>query len=272
MYPMISKYSHKSLIWIDLESPKEEEILYLLEQYSIPSSLEEEIRKKSSKQKVKISSDYIFLYLNFPKILHIENKVEENKIIFILHEDFIITIHDEQVDALGEFLNNLEMDTTIPEDLKITNNGLLFFYLIKSLYINLKEQLVVNNTEIKELENKIIGIKKKNISKSIYNKNYILIKIDQSLNSHGRILEYLKDPLTLVYGEKFEYYISLINNEFREAKDMVSEQGKNFVNLYNISNLVLIDQNSKKLKILTRLSILSLIIVILTFLYVFSNI
>jgi len=269
---MISKYSHKSLIWIDLESPKEEEILYILEEYSIPSSLEEEIRKKASKSKTKISSDYIFLSLNFPKILHSDNKVEDNKIIFIIHEDFVMTIHDDQIDALGEFLNNLEMDTTLPEDLKITDNGLLFFYLMKSLYINLKEQLVINNTEIKELEAKIIGIKKKNISKSIYNKNYILIKIDQCLNSHGRILEYLKESLVQIFGEKFEYYTSLIKNEYSETKDMVSEQGKNFVNLYNISNLMLIDQNSKKLKIITRLSILSLIIIILTFLYVFSNI
>ena len=269
---MISKYSHNSLIWIDLESPKEEEILYVIEEYSIPSSLVEEIRKKASKSKTKISSDVIFLSLNFPKILHDENKVLDNKIIFIISENFIMTIHDEQIDALNEFLNNLEMDTTLPEELKITNNGLLLFYLIKSLYINLKEQLVVNNTEIKELEGKIIGIKKKNISKSIYNKNYILIKIDQCLNSHGRIFDYLKESLVRVYGEKFEYYTSLIKNEYSETKDMVTEQGKNFVNLYNISNLMLIDQNSKKLKLLTRLSILSLIIVILTFLYVFSNI
>jgi len=269
---MISKYSHNSLIWIDLESPKEEELIYAIEEYSIPSSIEEEIRKTSSKSKTKMSSGYIFLSLIFPKILHKENKVEDNKIVFIIHEDFIMTIHDTQIDALGEFLNNLEMDTTLPEELKITNNGLLFFYLVKSLYINLKEQLFINNTEIKELENKIIGIKKKNISKSIYNKNYILIKIDQCLNSHGRLFEYLKEFLIGIYGEKFEYYISLIKNEFSETKDMVSEQGKNFVNLYNISNLMLIDQNSKKLKILTRLSVLSLIIIILTFLYVFSNI
>lgn len=269
---MISKYSHNSLSWIDLESPKEEELLYLIEEYSIPKGIEEEIRKKTSKSKIKMSSDFIFLSLNFPQILHYDNNVEDNKIIFIIHEEFIMTIHNEKIEALNEFLNNLEMDTTLPEELKITNNGLLFFYLIKSLYINLKEQLIVNNTEIKELEAKIIGIKKKNISESIYNKNYILIKIDQCLNSHGRILEYLKESLIAIYGEKFEYYTSLIKNEYSETKDMVSEQGKNFVNLYNISNLILINQNSKKLKILTRLSIVSLLIVTLTFLYVFSNI
>lgn len=269
---MISKYSHNSLIWIDIESPKEEELLYLIEEYSIPSSIEEEIRKKTLKSKTKMSSDFIFLSLNFPQILHSENKIEDNKIIFIIHEEFIVTIHEEKIEALNEFLNNLEMDTTLPEELKITNNGLLFFYLIKNLYINLKDQLIVNNNEIKDLEGKIIGIKNKNISKSIYNKNYILIKIDQCLNSHGRVFEYLEESLIATFGEKFEYYISLIKNEYSEIKDMVSDQGKNFTNLYNISNLMLIDQNSKKLKIITRLSILSLIIVILTFLYVFSNI
>lgn len=269
---MISKYSHNRLLWIDLETPTEEELTYLLEEYQIPVQIEEEIRSKTLKTKVKFSNETVFASFYFPKILHTDNKFIDNKVIFVVCEDVVVTIHDKPTDAIGEFLNNLEMDSAILDKLKITSNGLMAFYLIKSLYVNLKEQLVINSAAIKELENKIVSNKNKNISKLIYNKNYLLIKMDKSLNSNERILKEFFEKLIDIFGDNFVYYQSVIKNEHSEALDMVSEQGKNFTNLYNIMNLMLIDKNSKKLKFLVKLVILSLIVSIITFLYVFSNI
>ena len=40
---MISKYSHKKLNWVDIESPKEEELLHVIEQYSVLSVIKEKI-------------------------------------------------------------------------------------------------------------------------------------------------------------------------------------------------------------------------------------
>lgn len=269
---MISKYSHNQLLWIDLESPTEEELIYVLEEYRIPRLIEEEIRSKTQKTKIRSSEDIIFASFYFPKILHNDNKIIENKVIFVVCKDIVLTIHDNPIDAIGEFLNNLEMDSAILDELKITNNGLMTFYLIKSLYVNLKEQLVINNNGIKEIENKILNPKNKNISKLIYNKNYLLIKIDKILNFNERILKSFFDNLINIFGHSIEYYSSVIQNEHTDIKDMLNEQGKSFNNLYNITNLMLIDKNSKKLKILVKLVFLSLIISLITFLYVFSNI
>lgn len=269
---MISKYSHNQLLWIDLESPTEEELIYVLEEYKIPQYIEEEIRSKTQKTKIRFSEDAIFSSFYFPKILHNENKIIDNKVMFTVCKDIVLTIHDKPIDAIGEFLNNLEMDSAILDELKITSNGLMTFYLIKSLYVNLKEQLVINNNGIKEIENKILNPKNKNISKLIYNKNYLLIKIDKTLSSNERILKSFFDNLINMFGYGLEYYSSVIQNEHSDVKDMLSEQGKNFNNLYNITNLMLIDKNSKKLKTIIKLVFLSLVISVITFLYVFSNI
>jgi len=269
---MISKYSHNSLTWVDLESPKEEELFYILEEYSIPQTIEEEIRSKSKEPRTKSYFGLLFISLNFPHILNSNDKSLDNKIIFIVHGSFIITIHNEPIEALGEFLNNLEMDTTLPEELRINNNGLLFYYLMKSLYVNLKEQLITNKSEIKEFENTIIGGKNKNASKLIYNKNQALIKAGLCLNSHEIVFDNLSKYLIQIFGERFEQYPPLIMDEYSLINQMIEQQEKSFINLYNINNLILTDRNNKKIKILTRLSIISLIITILTFLYVFSNI
>lgn len=269
---MISKYSHNSLKWIDLESPQEEEIFYIIEEYSLPSLIREEIQIREKESRIKTNSGFIFLSLDFPQIINKDDRIINNKISFIISNNFIITIHDKPIRALSEFLNNLEMDTTIPEDLRIHNNGLLFFYLVKSLYVDLKEQLIINKEQMNDLENKVIGNKYKNISRFIYYKNQIIIKTYTYLNSHEKIFETLPQSLIQIFGEKIEYYASLIINEYSEIKIMVQQQEKNFINLYNINNLILIDKNNKKIKNLTILLILSLIITIINFLYVFSNI
>lgn len=269
---MVSKYSHNSLLWIDLESPKKEELVYVIEEYSIPLEIEQEIRFKNIEYKTKLYSGFIFVSLDFPYISNSENKISSNKIIFIINNNFIITIHSEPIEALKEFLKNLEMDTTLPEELKIKNNGLLFFYLIKNLYIDLKEKLIIEKANLKEISDKVIENKQKDISKIIYKKNHILIKLDQCLNFHKRILETLPSFLIRIFGEQFEYYTNTIVKEYSETRTLLDQQERNFANLYNFSNLIIINKNNKKLRLLTRLSILSLLIALLTFLYVFSNI
>jgi len=158
---MISKYSHKELTWIDLESPLEEELVYIIEEYYIPSSIEEEMRAKTEETKTKLYSDFIFTSLYFPQILHGENKIINDKIVFVTNDNFVLTIHDRPIQALHEFLNNLEIDTTIEEKLEIKNNKLLFAYLLKSLYVNLQEQLVANDIQIRGLKKQIIKNNKK---------------------------------------------------------------------------------------------------------------
>lgn len=270
---MISKYSHNSLVWVDVEFPKEEELFYVMEEYSVPESIEIEIISKKKDSKTRIYSNLIFISLSIPDILCENNKEVDSKIIFIITNRFIITIHDEPIEALGEFLNNLEMDTTLPEELRINNNSLLFFYLIKSLYVDIKDKLITNKIQIKELEDKLIDKKKnKNISKLIYEKNQTLIKTGKCINSHENVFKDLPQYLMQMFGEQYNNYTNIIINEYSEIKNMLNKQEQDFINLYNINNLMLIDQNNKKLKLLTRLSILSLVAVILTFLYVFSNI
>lgn len=269
---MISKYRHKELTWIDLESPSEEEILHVLEQYSIPLSIEEEIRLKTEESKTKLNSGFIFTSLYFPQISNSEDKIINNKIIFIINTNFILTIHNQKVYAFSEFIKNLEIDTTLPEQLQIKHTDLFSFYLIKSLYVNLKEQLSINESKINEIENKISKSYNKNIPELIFNMNKILIQVEQIIGSHDKILNTMSKFLIQIFGEKFENYSFIIIEEYAETKLVLESQNKNLTNLYNFNNLKTTNRNRKKLKLLTFLSISTFIIIILISLYVLNHI
>lgn len=150
---MISKYSHKGLTWIDLESPKEEEIIYILEEYTIPIFIKDEIFSKPTNDVIRLDHGFIFAYLNFSSDQSEKN--DTNKVIFIISDNYIITIHDKPIEALSEFLKEMELDTLKNEKFDINNNKLLFAHLMKSLFVNSQKQILSNTIRINTLKNQL---------------------------------------------------------------------------------------------------------------------
>ena len=110
---MISKYKHKGLNWVDLESPTEEEITYILEEYAIPVFIKDEISLKSKEDIIKLDNSYIFAHLNLPDYSQGGNN--SNRLIIVTNDNFIVLIHDEPIDALRELSKEMELDTLTEE-------------------------------------------------------------------------------------------------------------------------------------------------------------
>lgn len=155
---MISKYSHKQLIWIDLEKPTLEEIHHILEEYSIPEYIKNMFKSDIGYDKIYSDHDYIFVCLPF---LH-ENNSSENQLIFIVTDDFIISIHDEPTTILRDYFKEIELNIISDNKLVIDNNRLLITYIIKNLYVNLEKQLVMTESMVKNYQKHIFKINKKN--------------------------------------------------------------------------------------------------------------
>lgn len=155
---MISKYSHKGLLWIDLESPKEEEILYALEEYSIPSFIKEDLISGAKNHKISLEYGYIYALLDLP--INPSSDKSENKLIFIANDKIVLMIHTEPIKATASFLKKMELDF-IGDEEKIINNKLLLAYLIENLYINAQEQIIEKDEKIQNFKQKINKINKK---------------------------------------------------------------------------------------------------------------
>lgn len=154
---MISKYSHKDLNWIDIQPPKEEEIAYIFDEYAIPLFIKEEILLKTEDDIIRL--DHGFIFVSFYYHLFSSDKSIKNKLIFIVSDNFIITIHDELIESLSLFLKEMELNIITKEKFDINNNRVLFAHLLKNLYINSQNQLIANDAIIKNLKE---AISKKN--------------------------------------------------------------------------------------------------------------
>jgi len=151
---MISKYRNKGLIWTDLESPKEPEINYVLEEYNIPSIIKEEMDINPKDDIIRLYNGYVYASLSFPQLTL--NTNIENKLIFIVNDNYVISIHNEPIHALSAFLKEMELDTIKNEKMDISDNKLLFANLLKSLYVNSHREIISDNTRINNLKEQII--------------------------------------------------------------------------------------------------------------------
>ena len=149
---MISKYNHKDLNWIDLESGTKEEINHIMEEYSIPSNIQEKLNGNDKEDRFEMNYDYIYASIN-------------NRITFIVSDRFLISIHSDPILAFTTSSKELELDMVSIE--KINNNKVLFAHLLKNLFKNRETEISSYFNQVEKLKNKISTknkiIKKRNV-------------------------------------------------------------------------------------------------------------
>ena len=156
---MISKYNHKELTWIDLEDPKESELSHVIDLYSIPDFIKDALDLKNNEDSIRLDNDYIFISFNLPQYFQTENAEINSKIILIVNDNFILTIHEDPIPALNIFSKEMELDIIRHE--KINNNQLLFIYFLKSLFVSSEDRLVKAEIQIQNLKEQILNKNKK---------------------------------------------------------------------------------------------------------------
>jgi len=154
---MISKYSHKELNWIDLESPTEEEIEYIIGEYPIPLEIKNRLYDKEKEDKFELNYDFIYASI-------------ENKITFVVSDRFVLSIHQDKMPAFTTFSKELELDMVSIE--KINSNKVLFAHLLKNLFKNRETELTHTHKQIEKFRNQIL---ERNIK--IKNKNFFIITL-----------------------------------------------------------------------------------------------
>lgn len=145
---MISKYSHKGLSWIDLESGSEEELAHAIEQLYVPSYIQEKIKRGLQQNVIHMDDDFIVANIS-------------DKLTFVVCDKYVLSIHDEPIHAIDKFGKEMELDIIVEDKSQIKNNKLLFAHLLKNLYLGGEKQMVTSKLEIESLKRDLLKNSKK---------------------------------------------------------------------------------------------------------------
>ena len=268
---MISKYTYKGLTWVDLESPTEEELVHVMEEFSIPVLVGEEMHTRSFQSKIDLYPTFIYLILHFPQMSHKDGKGTEQEIDFIVGNKFIITTHYEFIDSLHEVSKTFEVDAILEKRMDIDHAGFLFFHLIKTLYVHSRYQLNDVNLLLRDIEKKIFEGTESTMVATISNINRTLLDFRQALRFHKEVLSSFEMAAKQFFGEKFGYYLSAIISEYNKTQAILDSHKEILDDLRDTNDSLLASKTSETMKVLTIITFITMPIMVISSVFMMNT-
>jgi magnesium transporter len=255
---MIKQIKYQDITWLDVESPTKTELDSLIKDYNIHPVVIQDLNSPSSRSKVDVYDNFIYLVLHFPST---SNKAKADtetndsvEVDFVLGKDFIITTHYETVDSLGELSKIFEADGTLSRARSKMHAGHIFYYIIRQLYQSLEHHLESINRNLKRAEKSIFSGKEIETVKTLSLINRNLIDFRWALKYHREILKSLEQACKEFYGVKFEYHINSIVGEYEKIWSTLESNRDTFNDLRCTNDSLLAIKTSEATKTLTAIA------------------
>ena len=259
---MISRYIYKDLVWVDVQSPTQEEVRALMEEFSIHPLAADELLTPTLRSKVDFYPNFIYLILHFPTISHKHDGGHDQEIDFIVGKNFLITTHYDLIDPLHEFSKVFEVNSILEKSNIGNHAGFILFYIMRELYKMLDQELDHINHDFGDIEAKIFSGKERDMVNAISHLNRDLLNFKQILRPHKEVLESFEIAGTKFFGEDFSYYLHTIIGEYYKISNILDGHRETLLELRDTNDSLLTTKTNDIMKTLT---VTAFIILPLTF-------
>lgn len=213
---MISKYTYKGLVWVDLESPSTDELVHVAQIHGFEELITNNVVTSNNYSQFDAFPSHMHLILPFPHVSTEDLQTIEKKVRFIIGNDYIITVHDGPIDAFQEFAKAVEVEAILDTNNSTNTIGFLFRKMLQLLYIDIGSRLNKFKIMLHELEESI-GYKKRGEA-TMY-----VLRVDNAVLRFKKALDLHKDVLASLnlsshfFNEKFDEHMSIIVDEYDKA-------------------------------------------------------
>ncbi|HAS84638.1 MAG TPA: hypothetical protein DCS23_00985 [Candidatus Yonathbacteria bacterium] len=255
---MISRYKYKDLVWVDVQSPTQEEVRTLMEEFDIHPLVADELLGPTLRPKVDLYHNFIYLILHFPTISHKHDGGEDQEIDFIIGKKFIITAHYDHIDQLHEFSKVFEVNSILDKSNIGDHAGFILFYILKDLYKLMDTELDHINQDFFEIQAKIFSGNEREMVSSISHLNRDLLNFKQIIRPHKEVLESFELAGTKFFGQDFAYYLRTIVGEFYKVSSILDGHRETVLDIRDTNDSLLTTKTNDIMKLLTVLSFIFL--------------
>ena len=255
------------LTWIDIESPKQDEIRKLMEEYLIHPFVAEELLLPTVKPRVELYDDYIYLILHFPVTKHSHSKSVMQEIDFIIGKKFIITTRYDAIDPVHNFSKTFEVNSVLEKGEMGGHAGFIFYHMINKIYKFTSDEIEYTSSKLKKIEDDIFKGMEKEMVKEISETGRILLDFKQIMTPHSEILKSFEEFALNFFGKNFAYSLkSIISEQYKIIKNI--EKNKEMLNeLRETNNSLLSTKQNEIMKVLTIVSFIAYPLTILAALF-----
>ncbi len=261
---MISRYSYHGLTWIDLESPTKEETAHIIEEFSLPHLVGEEMTANTLRSKVDLYQDFLYLILHFPVIDKKNQGGAEQEIDFIIGKKFLITVRYELIESVTLFSKLFEQQSTDDKNKMEIHGGYLFMEMMREFYKKSINQLEDITHTIKEIEHQIFTSQEGSIVRKISLNSRKLLDFKQSIRFHGEVLKSYESSSKRLFGDEYGYYAEVITSEFNKVNNILENQRDVLSELQRTNDSLLSSKSNEIMKNFTIMTFVMLPLTLIT--------
>ncbi len=264
---MITKYKHKDLVWVDLESPTQEEVRSVMEEFSINPLAADELLLPTLRPKVDVYDNFIYLILHFPASKHSHNAQANQEVDFIIGKRFLITTRYDTIDPIHKFSKVFEVNSILDRSDIGNHAGYLFFYMIKKLYKSIEHELESIEDSLDDIEEKIFNDKEREMVREISNVSRDLLNFRRALMLHKDILLSFEGAGKKFFGEAFGYHLRTIIGEYYKVHGEIRFHVESLKELRQTNDSLLSTKQNETMKIFTIMAFVVFPLTVVTSLF-----
>ena len=255
---MITRYQHKNVTWVDLESPTSDEVREIMRKYHIHPIVAEELLHPTLKPRVEFyENNFIYLILHFPAFKHTHATQQNQEVDFIIGHNFIITTHYDTIDPLHKFSKVFEVDSILDKSGIGNHAGYIIYFMIKKLYGALEHELEYITDALKEIEDQVLKGREKEMVIELSGISRDLLSFKQAVSPHGDVLASFDPAGRQFFGNNFQHYLKNIVSEYYRVQNGIEANLDSLRELRETNNSLLSTKQNEIMKVLTIMAFIT---------------
>jgi len=255
---MLTRYKHKHVTWIDLESPTSEEVRGLLEEFKLPENVAEELLMPTMRPRVEFhGGDLIYLILHFPAFRHTHAGEQNQEVDFVIGKNFLITTRYDTIDPLHKFSKVFEVNSILGHSDIGEHAGHLFFHMIRKLYKSLEHELEYMSDALRECEERIFSGHERAMVREISKVSRELINFKQAVRMHREVLGSFEIAARKFFGDDFGYEIRSIIGDYYRIEGGIAINSETLQELRETNNSLVSTKQNETIQVLTIMTFIT---------------
>lgn len=255
---MIHRYTYQSLTWVDLESPTQEEVRGVMEEFGIDPMIAEELLTPTLRPRIDIRDDYFYLVLHFPALKHSHASSSDQEIDYVVGRNWMITTCYDNIDPLHTFSKIFEVNTMVNRETLWTHAGDMFFHMMTTLYNSVGHELEHIEDRLEKAEEDVFDGHEKETVLSLSVIGRDLLDFKQTLGPHKTMLDSLFTATESLFTPSFSQKIRNIVGEYYRIWNAVETQTASLHELRETNNSLLTTKQNETIKTFTILAFTTL--------------
>ncbi len=234
---MLTKHAHKGLVWVDLESPSQDELRKVATDYHLNPLVVHELSSPTLKPKVDLYRDYAYLILHFPQGKRGNgNAVRDLEVDFVIGKKFLITVRHGGSDTFHLFGKLFDANAALDKERLGAHAGFIFFHLLSKLYESLHLELGSIREALREIEQRIFDGEEREMVLALSRVSRDLLDFNRSVSLHLDVLESFEVAGHTLFGTPFAFHLRTIVGEYTRVKHTLLSNEESLKELRETNN------------------------------------